>query len=207
MLSARELGIPPMQALNGGINIINGKAEISARMMGALIRKAGHELKIKEISDTSCTLIGIRKDTKQKEEASFTIKDAERAGLVKKNGGWDKCPKDMCFARALSRIARQLFSDVIGIGYVEGEIEPIKDESIVSECTTSSAVIEVKDLKKEEDELKIFLDLFSKEDHPMVMEYIKVVMKHFQWTQPECIKNFIKDKYVVEKFLAWKKNQ
>ena len=42
ILSARELSIPPMQALNGGLNIIQGKIEISARMMNALIRRAGH---------------------------------------------------------------------------------------------------------------------------------------------------------------------
>jgi len=111
MLSARELGIPPCQALNGGINIINGKAEISARMMSALIRKAGHEIRIKESTENLCVLVGTRKDTGESQEASFSLEEAQRAGLVKIGGGWAKWPKDMCFARALSRLARQLFSD------------------------------------------------------------------------------------------------
>ena len=48
MLAAREYGIGPAQALNGGLQIIEGKVELSARIMCALIRKAGHELKIED---------------------------------------------------------------------------------------------------------------------------------------------------------------
>ena len=39
----------------------------------------------------------------------------------------------MLYARAISRLARQLFSDVIGIGYVEGEISDSRVVSDVSE--------------------------------------------------------------------------
>lgn len=201
MLSARELGIPPMQALNGGINIINGKAEISARMMSALIRKNGHEIKIKEISDTSCTLMGIRADTKQSEEASFTVADAQKAGLIKPNGGWVKCPKDMCFARALSRLARQLFSDVIGIGYVEGEIRASEAEIIVPDDVP---MVEVHNPEQEKEELQRLLEMFDKEDRFLVMEYIQVVMKHFNWSQAECVKKFLEEKDLIDKFSKWK---
>ena len=200
MLSARELGIPPMQALNGGINIINGKAEISARMMSALIRKHGHEIKIKQISDISCTLIGKRSDTGQEEESSFTLADAEKAGLVKTGGGWVKWPKDMCFARALSRLSRQLFSDVIGIGYVEGEISASEAEISLPEdlpmTVTSNIVIDEMDLQT-------LLSKFDKEDRFLVMEYVKVVMKHFGWSQAQCVKKFLEEKDIVDKFSKW----
>ena len=106
MLAARELGIPPCQALNGGLNIIQGKVEISARMMNALIRKAGHQITVKDISDNLCTLVGKRCDTGESQESSFSVAEAQRAGLVKPGGGWTKFPKDMCYARALSRLAR-----------------------------------------------------------------------------------------------------
>lgn len=201
MLSARELGIPPMQALNGGINIINGKAEISARMMSALIRKAGHEIKIKESSDTSCTLIGKRCDTGETEEASFSVADAQKAKLVKPGGGWEKCPKDMCFARALSRLARQLFSDVIGIGYVEGEIKASEAELVVPD---DIPMVEVSNPEEDEANLRKLLDMFDKEDQYLVMEYMKVVMKHFGWSQPECVKKFLEDNDLVNKFNKWK---
>lgn len=201
MLSARELGIPPMQALNGGINIINGKAEISARMMSALIRKNGHEIKIKEISDTSCTLVGIRADTKQSEEASFTVSDAQKAGLIKPGGGWVKCPKDMCFARALSRLARQLFSDVIGIGYVEGEIRASEADLSVPDDIPS---IEVINPQEDEQNLQRLLEMFDKEDRFLVMEYLQVVMKHFGWSQAQSVKKFLEEKDLIDKFNKWK---
>ncbi len=201
MLSARELGIPPCQALNGGINIINGKAEISARMMSALIRKAGHEIRIKESTENLCVLVGTRKDTGESQEASFSLEEAQRAGLVKIGGGWAKWPKDMCFARALSRLARQLFSDVIGIGYVEGEIMATDQEVVLPE----DMQIEIKS-NPEDDEKRLddLLQMFDKEDRFLVMEYIEVVMKHFSWSQAECVKRFLDDKSISDKFHKWK---
>lgn len=201
MLAARELGIPAMQALNGGINIISGKAEISARMMSALVRKAGHEIKVKESTDDLCVLIGKRSDTGESQEASFSLADAQRAGLIKPGGGWVKFPKDMCFARALSRLSRQLFSDVIGIGYVEGEIRATEAEIAlpddltmqIPECPESDA-----------NNLQKLLGMFDKEDNSLVLEYMKVVSKHFSWTESECVKKFLEEKSLVEKFNGWK---
>lgn len=203
MLAARELGIPPMSALNGGLNIIQGKVEISARMMNALIRKAGHQIVVKESTDQQCVLMGRRCDTGEQLVASFSMAEAQKAGLVKPGGGWMKWPKDMCFARALSRLARQLFSDVIGIGYVEGEIsqqvdvKPIECE-IIKESTDSL-----------EEELAItdqYVALFDQEDKSFALEYLKVVMKHFEWTSIYAMKELMKDKEKLsEKFDIWKR--
>ncbi len=195
MLAARELGIPPCQALNGGINIINGKAEISARMMSALIRKAGHEIKIKTSTDDICVLVGKRADTQETQEASFSVADAQRAGLVKQGGGWVKFPKDMCFARALSRLARQLFSDVIGIGYVEGEIQATEAEIALPEDITP--IVETNRI----DEL---LSKFPEEEKENLLEYIHVVSMHFDWTEAECVNKFLEDPKLEEKFKKWK---
>ncbi len=200
MLSARELGIPPMQALNGGINIINGKVEISARMMNALIRKAGHQVSVKESTDNHCVLVGKRCDTGESLTASFSLADAQKAGLVKPGGGWTKFPKDMCFARALSRLARQLFSDVIGIGYVEGEIKATDCEVVMPEEISQEVPQE-----NESEWMEKFLDMFDKEDKHFAVEYLKVVQKHFEWTPIQAIKELLKDeKRLFEKFNAWK---
>lgn len=204
MLSARELGIPPCQALNGGINIIQGKAEISARMMSALIRKAGHEIKIQESTDETCVLLGKRSDTKESQEASYSVEDAKMAGLVKPNGGWVKFPKDMCFARALSRLARQLFSDVIGIGYVEGEIRP--SDGVISDSREIINEIpnEMPDTSTDDDNLNRLLEMFDDEDKFLVLEYMQVVMKHFSWTKSQCVNKFLEEKSLIDKFNAWK---
>lgn len=128
MLAAREMNVAPMMALNGGLNIINGKVEISARLMAALIRRAGHSIQEKKSTDEECVLVGKRMDNGDTIETSFLITEAQRAGLIKEGGGWKKWPKDMLYARALSRLARRLFPDIIGTSYVEGEIQEAKAE-------------------------------------------------------------------------------
>jgi hypothetical protein len=202
MLSARELGIPAMQALNGGINIINGKAEISARMMSALIRKAGHKITLKENTDISCTLVGTRCDTGEVQAATYTFAEAQKAGLVKPGGGWMKNPKDMVFARALSRLARQLFSDVIGIGYVEGEIRASEADLVMPDDIPAELPETPVDHKKN---LDAILNIFAHEDKSLVFEYLKAVMQHFAWTEEKAALEFLKDPSALfTKFNTWK---
>lgn len=125
LLAAKELGVGPCQALNGGIWSIQGKIEISARLMNGLIRRAGHSIKIVKSDDTGCTLLGKRTDG-DSFECSFTMEDAIKAGLWGTNT-WKKYPSDMLYNRCMSRLARRLFSDVIGNSYVEGEIREAKE--------------------------------------------------------------------------------
>lgn len=208
MLAARELSIPPMQALNGGLNIIQGKVEISARMMNALIRRSGHSVVIHESTDEICTLFGKRCDNGDKATVSFSMKDAQKAGLIKQGGGWTKFPKDMCFARSLSRLARQLFSDVIGIGYIEGEISQvveIKNSEDDNFNYTQDIETETLMIESEEECLRRFLDLFNNEDKHFALEYLKVVQKHFGWTPIQTISELLNDqKKLFDKFHAWK---
>jgi hypothetical protein len=206
MLSARELGISPMAALNGGLNIINGKVEMSAKIMGALIRKAGHQFEPVESNENLCILKGKRGDTGEMQMAKFTIEEAKVAGLIKPNGGWVKWPEDMCYARALSRLARRLFSDVIGMGYVEGEISGQKafnEAPKAEEETTPTVQVDVEPIDYEK-KLNDLYDLFDKEDRYLLMEYMKVVMKHFSWTQYQCIEKFHSEPNLIDKFNAWK---
>ncbi len=201
MLAARELGIPPMQSLNGGLNIIQGKVEISARMMNALIRKAGHQIQVKESTATKCVLFGKRCDTGESQTSSFTVLEAQQAGLIKPGGGWIKWPTDMCFARALSRLARQLFSDVIGIGYVEGEIGQVEVKPNL-EAIIADDMIEVAD---EREIANKFLHLFNPTEEEAAMQYVQEVAEHFKWTTIQTINELSKDeKRLYLKFNAWK---
>ena len=126
---ARELNVPIMSALFGGFSNIMGKITIAPQLMNAMIRRAGHKLKI-DSNDQRAIIVGTRKDTHETCEVSFSVEDARKAGLIKPNGGWEKYPSDMCFARALSRLARRLFPDVIGMAYVEGELEDAEVEEV-----------------------------------------------------------------------------
>jgi len=125
LLAAQDLGIKPTVALNGGIWNIQGKIEISARLMTAMIRQRGHSIKIKQCDANGCILVGQRLDNGDIIEASFSIQDAQKAGLAGRDV-WKKYTEDMLYARCLSRLARRLFADVIGTAYVEGEIREIE---------------------------------------------------------------------------------
>jgi hypothetical protein len=125
LLAARELGVSPMLALNGGIWNIQGKIEISSRLMNGLIRRAGHSIKIIISNDIVCTLLGTRSDG-DSFETSFSMDDAIKAGLAGGNV-WKKYPADMLYNRCMSRLARRLFPDVIGNSYVEGELREAKE--------------------------------------------------------------------------------
>lgn len=126
--TSKALGIDPRLALGGGLYYVRGKVEMSARMMNALIRSKKHSItRDKRSDDKICILHGKRSDNGDTWTESFSIEEADRAGLLK-NPTWKIYPKDMLFARALSRLARQLFPDVIGNCYVEGEISISKEE-------------------------------------------------------------------------------
>lgn len=143
LLAAHDLGIKPTIALNGGIWNIQGKIEISARLMTSMIRRAGHSIAIKECNDKICTLKGKRIDNQDEIEVSFSIEDAQKAGLASRDV-WKKYTEDMLYARALSRLARRLFPDVIGTAYVEGEV---KDEQIKPDHMSLSTDVEIIDLQ------------------------------------------------------------
>lgn len=124
---AKALNVNPIDALNGGLYCVNGKVEMSSNMMIQLIRQAGHSVtKDKRSDDTICILHGKRKDNGDTWTESFSIADAKRAGIYKNT--WEKFPRNMLFARALSNLARQLFPDAIKGCFVEGEISesPLK---------------------------------------------------------------------------------
>lgn len=123
LVASKNLNIDPFLALEGGLYYVKGKVEMKAQLMNAIIRKAKHSVtKDKRSDDTICILHGKRSDNGDTWTESFSIKDAEKAGLMK-NITWQNYPRDMLFNRALSRLARQLFPDVIGSCYVEGEIK------------------------------------------------------------------------------------
>lgn len=130
--AARELGIPPIMALNGGLHNIQGKVEISARILNSLIRTHKHSIKVLESSGKACRLEGKRADNADTCQVSYTLDDAKAAGLLGKTN-WKLHTEDMLWARAISKLARRLFPDVIGTAYVEGEIRESKIEHIDAE--------------------------------------------------------------------------
>jgi hypothetical protein len=126
---AKSLNINPIEALNGGLYCVQGRVEMSAQLMNQLIRSKGHSIqKDPQSNKEMCFLHGKRADNGDVWSVSFGIEDAQRAGIYRQNSPWTKFPEAMCFARALSMLARQLFPDVIQGCYVEGEIRDVLEK-------------------------------------------------------------------------------
>lgn len=137
---AKSLNIHPMEALNGGLYYVQGRVEMSSQMMNQLIRSHRHSIRKDPKSNKNlCILHGKRADNGDVWSVSFGIEDAQRAGLYRQNSPWTKFPEAMCFARALSMLARQLFPDVIQGCYVEGEIRDALDKESMQEAPAAIA--------------------------------------------------------------------
>lgn len=156
---AKSVGVSPLDALNGGMYYVQGKVEMTAAMMNQMIRGGRHKHSItkdKRSNETICILHGKRADNGDTWTESFSIDDAKKAGIYRNQ--WLKYPKDMLFARALSRLARQLFPDVIKGCYVQGEISdapplhaPVEDFSVHEEiCVSDSGHEQITDEQYQE---------------------------------------------------------
>jgi hypothetical protein len=122
-MAAKSNGIPIADALNGELYYVQGRVGMGYEAMNKYIRLAGHSVMIKHLDEKSCTLVGKRKDTGDTAEVTFDMNDAKRAGKT-----YDKHPKPMLFARALSMLKRFLFPDVLTKIYEKGELEDITSE-------------------------------------------------------------------------------
>ena len=165
---AKSIGVSTIDALNGGLYFVQGKVEMTSALMNQLIRQAGHSVtKDKKSDNTICILHGKRKDTGDTWTEYFSIEEAQLAGIYK--GAWIKYPRDMLFARALSRLARQLFPDVIKGCYVQGEISdappldapidikqaPAKQPQIEYDCVSREQANELLELLKDDKEYAV----------------------------------------------------
>ena len=124
MLMGYELGLGPMQSLQS-IDLIQGRPELSAEGMRALVLAAGHTI-IVDATDERATAKCHRRDWSPDAWVpfTFTMHDAERAGLAGKDN-WKKYPRSMLSARVTTEGCRSVFPDVIGgVSYTAEEIDP-----------------------------------------------------------------------------------
>lgn len=113
ILAGRELGIGAMASLRGFF-VIEGKPSMSAGLMSALVLRSGKAKYFSCIKSTSevATFKTWRQGDPDAVEVTFTIDDAKRAQLLGK-GNWTKYPADMLVSRAIARLARLVYSDVV----------------------------------------------------------------------------------------------
>lgn len=108
---ADALGIKPIHAITT-IHVISGKPAPSADLIAALVRRAGHKLRV-VASDTEATAVLIRADDPDFEyKVTWTMERAKKAQLLS-NPSWSKYPAAMLRSRAITEVCRQGASDAL----------------------------------------------------------------------------------------------
>jgi hypothetical protein len=157
ILAGREAGLAPMQSL-AGIDVIDGRPSFSPELMRALVARAGHRLDIIESTDERCTLAGRRADTGAGAQVTWTIADAQRAGLAGR-GAWRTYPRAMLVARATSELCRQLWPDIIaGLSYGPEEVATLRGGEWNEQPAEIDTVVELEPYRGAEVELAELVD-------------------------------------------------
>lgn len=115
------LGLPAMAAITG-IHVIDGRPSISAGLISALVRRAGHRLRVTG-DDTQAQAQLVRADDPGfTYKSTWTIDRAKKAGLLGKSN-WQHYPAAMLKARAISEVARDACQEVmLGMQYTPDEL-------------------------------------------------------------------------------------
>lgn len=119
MMLGFEVGINPMTALRTIYQFGNGAPTLSSQAMLALIRRSGKAKTLEipsseEIAAAKKAVIHSTRTDGSSYTAIFALEEARTAGLIKSGGVWEKYPTDLMFARAVARLGRHLYPDVIG---------------------------------------------------------------------------------------------
>lgn len=138
----QSVGISPIQSLSE-INVIKGKPTMSASLIAAQVRKAGHKLRI-EVNETpgkeSATCTIIRRDDPDHPFVSKRDRAwAQRMGLLN-NSNYIKQPATMLKKRAITDCARDACSEALcGIDYTPDEMSDFDDVEAKVEETVEPA--------------------------------------------------------------------
>lgn len=123
ILQGRELAMPPVATLTN-VHIIDGVPSLSAKMQMALVKRAGHFMRVTESTEDHATVVFGRRGEPREDRGTFTytIQDAETAKLLKKDN-WAQNPKAMLRARAITAVTTMEFTDVLmGVTYSPEEL-------------------------------------------------------------------------------------
>jgi len=118
---AEMLQLPPMAAITG-IHVIEGKPSASAALISALVRRAGHRLRVKGNGTKAIAQIVRSDDPEFTFESEWTVERAQTAGLTGK-AVWKNYPAAMLKARAISEVARDACEEALsGMHYTPEEL-------------------------------------------------------------------------------------
>jgi len=157
IVTCKQYGLP-ITALSEVMEV-NGKVGFWGRTkLGIVLKSPVCDYIIPtEQSDKKCTVETQRKGWPKPVSITYTIEQAEKAGLTARSDAWKKHPSDMLYWRAVSRIISQVYPDVIqGFATVEDEeentvsiVEPKEVAKPKSKKVKAEKVIDVQPIVEE----------------------------------------------------------
>ena len=123
LVFGRDLGLGATQALTE-IQIIEGKPELSANLQASMVRRyvgpdgERYDFQRKQHTNDVCELVFLIRERgeawRERGPSSFSMQDATLAGLVRAKSPWEKYPRNMLFARAMSNGVAWFCPEVTG---------------------------------------------------------------------------------------------
>lgn len=157
IVTCKQYGLP-ITALSEVMEV-NGKVGFWGRTkLGIVLKSPVCDYIIPtEQTDKKCTVETQRKGWPKPVSITYTIEQAEKAGLTARSDAWKKHPSDMLYWRAVSRIISQVYPDVIqGFATVEDEeentvsiVEPKEVAKPKSKKVKAEKVIDVEPIVEE----------------------------------------------------------
>lgn len=130
LMTGRDLGMSASQSFRM-IQIINGKPNVAADALVAAVRRSGlcASWRVVESTPTSCTIETKRVGEDEPERETFTMEDAQRAGLTRSEM-YRKWPREMLRHRCATGLARRVYPDAVLGCYEPGEMQDVAAEPV-----------------------------------------------------------------------------
>jgi hypothetical protein len=123
MMTGAEIGLTTMQSLRN-LYVVEGRIGMSAALIRGRCQK--HlDCDLFEVAEADATHAAVevkKRGWSERRMVSWSIADAERAGLVKPDSLWQRWPQEMCVARATTRAASMYFPDITAGLFSEEEL-------------------------------------------------------------------------------------
>lgn len=127
MQTGREFGLQPMQSFRN-IDFFNGQVSLRAHFLASLVNRHcatnGGYLKQAELTHEQCTIEYKRPEWPEPQTFTFSLKDAEAAGLKGKDN-WKKHPREMMYARAVANACRMGWPELVAGVYDPDELSAV----------------------------------------------------------------------------------
>jgi hypothetical protein len=147
-----ELGVSPMQALQN-MYVVNGRPAIFGDLLPAIVMQSGLLEEFEETANDKSATCTVKRKGLKAISRTFTMAEAEGAGLTARNPTYKAFPQRMLQMRARSWALRDMFPDVLKGVAIKEEIEdlPAEPRDVTPPVKMPTAIGEKKNDKRKVD--------------------------------------------------------